>query len=166
MHGRAIGLPYGVAGSSLLLAAQLTLTACASAVPPAQVERLRLQDEEVIAAGVAFVTRIIPRARRYEVTGKGVDSRVLAFAASRSKLVPVAGGIEAPIVTEARDVTVQVEVGSLAWLHAEARLPITYRVGPTASVRCDVWIVHSDNSPSWGIAKSAEPSCMPSSAGE
>jgi hypothetical protein len=147
---------------SLLVAGPARAAARCSAEPPIQEERLLLQGKEVLAAGLAFVTRVAPGARRYEYVGARVDSRVLAFAATRAKLVVSTGALEARIAGEARDVTVRVETGPLAWIHAEeASLPLTYRVGSGNPVHCELTIVHSDTSPQWEIGISPDPSCVP-----
>ena len=165
MTYRSIGVHTVAVWTSLLVAGPAGVEARYPAGPQIQEERLRLQDKEVVAAGIAFVTRVVPGARRYECVGESVDPRVLAFAANRAKLVVSTGALEAPVAGEARDVTVRVEIGSLAWINAEeASLPVTYRVGAGNRVHCDLTIVHSDTSPSWGIGISPNPSCVPPGA--
>jgi len=145
---------------SALIAA--SMTRCASAPAAYSKERLALQDDEVVAAGIAFLIRTAPRARRYEVQGPVVHPRTLAFAANLSRHVAVPAGLEAPDTREVEDVTVRILVKRLIWWRpAQATLSASYRAADTDPVECDLSLVHSDNGPSWGLERSQQPGCAP-----
>lgn len=154
---------YGMASCGAVWAIlAMAFSASASDTTSMQEGRLRLQEQEVLAAGIAFVTQIVPKALRYDIAGEAVDARVLAFAAGRSKHVLVGRSLEAPTARDAGNARVEVRVGQLSWTSPEeAVLVLTYRLTNGEFARCDLGIVHSDSSPSWGIGISADPSCRP-----